>query len=341
MAINPSKDNISKTPHKNDLKGQTNNALQKLFGVSNGEVAAEGLKLVPPNQIATSPQPRTIFPVGEMKELADSIAAMRSKRGGIEGTGVLQPLLVRPLQEGESSPTGARYRLIAGERRWRAATSLQLPLVPVIVLPQESISDPSTTLAAQIIENLQRRDLVPLEEARALRHFMDESKLSIREAANWLGKPKSYLSDRLALLKMGEDVLQLLSERSDTLVHARILDGVKDQALRTELIDLVRQGASLREIQSRVNPRVKKASPNTAGNEQNPTSNKESSENVEALSWEQLTEAANIVEKLIYQAQHGGLPQDQDERKKTKAAATRLNQEIRKLQTILGEARRR
>ena len=236
---------------KNDLQLGAQNALSKLFGVSAGEVAATGFKLLAPSQIETGPQPRTVFEQKEIQELAQSIAGLRDAGGGIEKTGILQPLLVRALAGNASnSANGAQYRLISGERRLRAAQTLGISHVPVIVQDGAQIHEENGTLwAAQIVENLQRRDLPPLDEAHALSHLLDQRKLSIREAAALLGKPKSYLSDRLALLKMGEDVQQMLSDRSDTLLHARLIDAIANAALRQQLIELTLAGAGRREIE--------------------------------------------------------------------------------------------
>lgn len=230
---------------KNDLQQGAQNALSKLFGVSAGEVAATGFKLLPPSQIETAPQPRTVFDEREIGELAQSIAGLREAGGGIEKTGILQPLLVGAMTDGS-----ANYRLISGERRLRAAQSLNLPLVPVVVQSGASIQEENGTLwAAQIVENLQRRDLPPLDEAHALWRLIHDRNLSIREAAALLGKPKSYLSDRLALLKMGEDVQELVSERSDTLLHARLIDAIEEPVFRAELIQMTRSGAGRRELE--------------------------------------------------------------------------------------------
>lgn len=219
--------------------------MTKLFGAAPGEQALSGLRLLAHEQILVEAQARRSFPPSELEELAASIEGMRGQRAGIEGTGILQPLIVTPLRE---AVEGKRYKLVAGERRFRASAMLNMPHVPVIVIstPQDGL------VAAQIVENLQRKDLPPLDEATAIQQLMGQQGLSIRETAEILGKPKSYLTDRLALLKMGDDVRELLSERSDTLLHGRTLDKVEDTALRAELIQAVRDGASLRDIQRRI-----------------------------------------------------------------------------------------
>ena len=379
MALNSPASKIP-TARKTDLKTQRAGALQKLFGVGGGEVAAEGFKLAPPSQIAVGPQPRTSFPSAELDELADSIAALRAKGGGIEGTGILQPLLVRPLESGEEADDGARYRLIAGERRLRAARNLTLPHVPIIVLGAANFSDPAQVLVMQLVENLQRQGVPPLEEARGFRQLMNENSFSVREAASLVGRPKSYLSDRLSLLKMGDDVQELISQRGDTLLHARALDAIADKNLRVELIGAAREGASLREITRRIaqnqeppsdshgNSQLSERSDssggetaqnsafNSSGGESKVSERSDSSSGnygrqnpvpadevptIENLSWWALNDAANALEKFVYHAQHGGLPPERDEREKMKTAANRLGFELEKLRPLLGIQKRR
>lgn len=229
-------------------KPSAQNAFNQIFGArQQGETTASGLKLVDPALIAVSSQPRTVFHDADIKELADSIAELRQSQEGIEGSGILQPLIVTALPgSGESGP---RYRLIAGERRLRASKSLSLSRVPVMVL---NVNDDSV-LPIQLIENVQRASLEPPEEGRALRKLMDEAKLSIREAARWLGKDKSYVENRLRLLTMGLDIHAMLQARPDTMAHARLIDAVTDERLRARLIGaVVEEGIGEREVRRRI-----------------------------------------------------------------------------------------
>ena len=236
---------------KFDAKAQTSSAIDKLFGVRQGEQAASGLKLIEHAQIEVRPQARTIFPGEEVAELARSIAELRGRGEGVEGTGILQPLLVMPLpkptDEG-ATPNGARYRLIAGERRYRASQQAGLPLVPCLVVSMRE----DTILAAQLIENLQRQDLAPLDKARSFQQLMQEQGLSYRDAAQILGKSRSYISDYIALLSMDEDVQNMVSDPWDTLLHARLIQSVEDADLRTQLIQETLAGASRRAIERRI-----------------------------------------------------------------------------------------
>ena len=223
---------------------QTNHSdanFDDLFGTSKGEGLLSGLKLVAIERIQTAAQPRTLFDSQALRDLSHSIAALRERGEGVEGTGILQPLLVT--REGED------YRLLAGERRLRAAKLTALPEVPVI----EVSSREDTRLAVQLVENLQRAGLNPLDEARSLRHLMSEQKLSIRDAATLLGKTRGYVTNRLDLLKMGDDVQQMVSSREDTLRVAAHIERVAEPEKRAELIRAVlEEGMGEREIKRRI-----------------------------------------------------------------------------------------
>ena len=227
-----------------------------LFGLQQGEQDAGGFKLIEHGLIATAPQPRRSFPDSEIAELAQSIQALRDQGAGLEGTGLLQPLIVRPLKT--PTPEGARYLLVAGERRFRATQRIELPRVPALVVPM----DERGVLLAQLVENLQRQGLPPLEEARSLRKLMDEQGLSIRDAVQVLGKSRGYLTNRLDLLKMGEDVQAMVSSREDTLKHAAIIQGVQDAELRAVLIRAVgEEDLSVKDLERRLRPAEEQVSP--------------------------------------------------------------------------------
>lgn len=204
---------------------------EALFGARTGESLTNSLKLVPAEHIQRAAQARKSFPQQELDELAHSIADLRSRADGIEGTGILQPLLVAENPYGHEFP----YRLIAGERRYRAGAIVGLETLPCLVVEM----DEDSIAVAQLVENLQRQNLAPLEEARAIESLMASQKLSIRDGAKLLGKGKGYVENRLALLKMGADVQAMVETRADSLLHAREIDSIQDAALRTELIDAV------------------------------------------------------------------------------------------------------
>ena len=207
-------------------------------------VPVSGLMLLDPNRIETAPQPRTQFDDAGLSELAESIRERREKQEGVEGTGILQPLLV-------SSPEIGTYRLIAGERRLRAARKLDLPFVPAVIVPD----NPRERLISQLVENLQRANLNPLEEARALDAWMKENKFSVRDAAATIGKDKNYISNRIRLIKMREDVQQMVGTRADALVHAQIIEAVQEPELRQQLIkNVIEAGISVAELKRLIHP---------------------------------------------------------------------------------------
>ena len=222
-------------------KNQSTSNFDRLFGTVAEENSARpiaGLMLLDPHRIETGEQPRTQFEEGGILELAHSIQERKSKGEGVEGTGILQPLLV-------ASPNSNTFRLVAGERRLRAARHLKLPAVPAVVVPD----NPRERLISQLVENLQRADLNPLEEARAFDVWMKENGFSVRDAASAIGKDKNYISNRLRLLKMGEDVQAMVSQRADALIHAQVIQAIQDSALREQLIQAtLRDGVSVSEI---------------------------------------------------------------------------------------------
>ncbi len=181
-----------------------------------------GVKVIALDRIESNPdQPRMIFDEAALHELA----------GSIKEHGVLQPILVRPLGEN-------RYQLIAGERRWRASREAGLATIPALV---EEIDD-ETALEISIIENLQREDLSPLEEATMFDRMVREHGYSIRKLAEKLGKDKGYLENRLRLADAPDEIRQLVSLRKDTLSHAYELLKVEDPKKRKRLAAQVASG---------------------------------------------------------------------------------------------------
>ena len=169
----------------------------------------------------TPSSPRLAFDEETLEELAASIREH----------GVLQPILVRPLDDG-------RFQLIAGERRWRASKLAGQPTIPALV---EDIDD-DTALEIAIIENLQREDLSPLDEAAMYDRMVRDHGYSIRKLAQKLGKDKGYLENRLRLADAPAEVRELVSLRKDTLSHAYELMKVEDPKKRRRLADQVARG---------------------------------------------------------------------------------------------------
>jgi ParB/RepB/Spo0J family partition protein len=195
-----------------------------------------GVKVIPVDRIEPNPeQPRMVFDAEALNELAASIREH----------GVLQPILVRP--RGEN-----RYQLIAGERRWRATREAGIATIPALV---EEIDD-DTALEIAIIENLQREDLSPLEEATMYDRMIRDHGYSIRKLAEKLGKDKGYLENRLRLADAPEEIRELVSLRKDTLSHAYELLKVDDPKRRRKLAAQVAAGElSLVKLRERIEGR--------------------------------------------------------------------------------------
>ena len=195
-----------------------------------------GVKVIPLDRIESNPeQPRLAFDETTLEELAASIREH----------GVLQPILVRPIGENH-------FQLIAGERRWRASKIAGMASIPALV---EDIDD-DTALEISIIENLQREDISPLDEAAMYDRMIKDHGYSIRKLADKLGKDKGYLENRLRLADAPPEVRELVSLRKDTLSHAYELMKVSDPRKRKKLADQVaRNELSLVKLRERIEGR--------------------------------------------------------------------------------------
>ncbi len=174
-------------------------------------------------------QARKKFDDEALGELADSIAKH----------GVLQPLLVRPL-------TNGGYQLIAGERRWRASRMAGLTQVPVII---KNLSDEEASVIS-LIENLQREDLDPVEEAKGYHRLITEYGLTQEEAAAQVGKSRPAVTNSLRLLKLPDEVLALVSSGALSAGHAKALAGIEERKTLIALANTVAdKGLSVRETE--------------------------------------------------------------------------------------------
>jgi ParB family chromosome partitioning protein len=188
-----------------------------------GTSSPPGIRNIPLDRIEPNPdQPRMTFDEDALAELAASITEH----------GVLQPILVRPTDDFQ------RYQLVAGERRWRAARAAGLGEIPALI---EQLDD-ETALEIGIIENLQREDLSPLEEAMIYDRMTHEHGYSVRRLAQKLGKDKGYIENRLRLAGAPTEIKQLVSLRKDTLSHAYELLKVEDPKKRRRLAEQVASG---------------------------------------------------------------------------------------------------
>jgi ParB family transcriptional regulator, chromosome partitioning protein len=182
-------------------------------------------------------QPRRNFDPDQLTALAESIRAQ----------GVLQPLLVRPHPE-----KPGEYEIVAGERRWRAAQQAQLAEVPVLV---RDISD-REAMENALVENVQRQDLNPIEEARGYNRLIDEFGRTQDVIARATGKSRSHIANALRLLQLPEEVLAMVEDGRLTAGHARPLVG-HERALEIAR-DALRYGMNVRQVENRVRPPSKR-----------------------------------------------------------------------------------
>ncbi len=210
---------------------------QRPANVSRGDrkVAIEHIRANPHN-------PRRHFAEAELHDLAASIGRH----------GVVQPILVRPIAGKDM--VGARYEIIAGERRWRASQRAGLHEVPVIV---REVGD-QQALELAIIENVQRADLNAIEEAAGYQNLIGEYKYSQAELAQVVGKSRSHVANTLRLLKLPDEVQQAVSRGDLSAGHARALITATDpQALAQKII---RDGLSVRQAEALAQPQTRKPS---------------------------------------------------------------------------------
>lgn len=185
-------------------------------------------------------QPRTTFNPGDLAELEASLKAH----------GLLQPVVVRKAAAGDG------YELIAGERRFRAASRLGWTEIPAIVRQV----DDSDLLTLALIENLQRADLDPVEEAEGYRKLIDDFGLTQHEVAEAIGKDRSTVANILRLLNLPISVRRLLQEGALSVGHARALLGLSDQRAMAELARvIVAEGLTVRDVEKRVREGVSKS----------------------------------------------------------------------------------
>jgi ParB family transcriptional regulator, chromosome partitioning protein len=189
----------------------------------------EGLVQIDIDLIDPSPyQPRTRFPEEGLEELARSLRT----------SGIIQPLLVRP--------KGRRFQLIAGERRWRAAQRAAISRVPVVVRDV----DEESALEMTLVENLQREDLNPIEEASAFERLIDEFHLTQEQVAERTGKDRATVANALRLRKLDKLIQELLEEGAITAGHGRALLAIQDPRERLGIARrAARGGMTVRQIE--------------------------------------------------------------------------------------------
>jgi ParB family chromosome partitioning protein len=191
-------------------------------------------------------QPRVDMRQESLEELAHSIKSQ----------GIVQPIVVRPV-DGAAAGESQRYEIIAGERRWRAAQIAGLAAVPAIIrrVPDEA------AIAMALIENIQRENLNPLEEARALERLISEFGITHQQAADAVGRSRAAVSNLLRLLELPDEITAFVERRELEMGHARALLGLTQRRHQVEVGSLVaKKGLSVRETEALVRSMLNKAS---------------------------------------------------------------------------------
>ena len=202
--------------------------LSSLIGESRIEVKTNKLPLsdIVPNKF----QPRKIFEEENLQDLTNSI----------KERGVIQPIVVR-----KSNSDNSKYEIIAGERRWLAARKAGLHDIPVVVIDADDLK----SLEYAIVENVQRHDLNPLEEAQGYKKLIDEFSYDQDKVSKFIGKSRSYITNSLRMLNLPADVLSYVEKRKITFGHAKILVGLDNASfIANKIIDKklsVRQSENL------------------------------------------------------------------------------------------------
>jgi len=215
--------------------GRGLSALLREVETSTAGIDQVAIGLIDPNPL----QPRRAFADDTLKELADSIRA----------TGLVQPVLLRR--------SGARYQLVAGERRWRAARLAGLETIPAIV---RELSD-KETLELSLTENLLRQDLNPIEVAHAYTSLLEQFQLNHEEIAARLGLKRATITNTLRLLRLAPSIQEMIARGEISAGHARALLGLESAAVQAQLARLiVQQGLSVRQVEDLVALRQAKPS---------------------------------------------------------------------------------
>jgi ParB family chromosome partitioning protein len=218
-----------------------------------------GLSAILPESSAGGPELREldvtkIEPNPDQPRAKFDAAALDALAGSIGSVGVLQPLIVRPLNDG-------RYELVAGERRWRAAQKAGIDRVPAVI----RTSPEDERLQAALIENMVREDLNPVEEARACVALVEDLRISKEELARRVGRSRAAISNLIRLLDLPDPVLALLERGELTEGHGRAILQVSDQERRAKLAkQAAAEGWSVRDTERRANAGARRKK-NSAG----------------------------------------------------------------------------
>ena len=232
---------------KNPKRG-LGSGLGALFGEDLMSSPGERQSVLPISKVEPrSDQPRYSFDEEALEALADSIRQY----------GLIQPITVRELD-------GGYYQIIAGERRWRAARMAGLSEVPVRIIQ----ADDRRAMELALVENLQREDLNPIEEARGYRTLIEDYGLTQEDAARAVGRSRPAVANSMRLLALGEAVTAMVEDGSISAGHARALLGLRDEAKRLELAEaIIARGLSVRQTEALVKKLDKAPPEKPAGTE--------------------------------------------------------------------------
>ena len=211
------------------LKKGLGRGLSSLIGDSGSKSKQSNLKI---DDIISNPlQPRKIFDEEKLNDLTNSI----------KERGIIQPIVVRP-----SKSQDEKFEIIAGERRWSAAKKANLDSVPVVILNV----DDEKSLEFAIVENVQRQDLNPIEEAKGYQKLIDEFNYNQEKLSKFIGKSRSYIANSLRLLSLSPDVIDHMEKGNLTAGHARALIGVPNAGIIAKKI--IKNQLSVRQVENLV-----------------------------------------------------------------------------------------
>jgi ParB family chromosome partitioning protein len=227
------------------IKRGLGRGLSSLIGETKEELQKNQLQIsdLVPNKY----QPRKIFDENNLEDLTNSI----------KERGVIQPIIVR-----KSNDKKAKYEIIAGERRWLAAQRAGLLEVPVVITEADDLK----SLEFAIIENIQRHDLNPLEEAQSYKRLIDEFSYDQEKVSKFIGKSRSHITNSLRLLTLPDEVIKLIENQKLTPGHAKILVGLENASfIATKIIEKklsVRQAENFVKIFKKKGRSIKSSDPN-------------------------------------------------------------------------------
>ena len=297
-------------------------------------VPLDSLYLVPLALIDRVDQPRNFKdsdvsnPDADDRALAEQIAQERALGGGIEASGLLQPVLLRP--------NGERFKLVAGERRYRATLLLGLSDIPAVI---KEMSD-SDAWRSAIVENVQRKDLSPIEEGRAFLTWMENDAISMAEIGVAIGRSESYVRQRLDSLRLADDLRRMISSKPQTTRAARELSAVPEID-RRPIIQALCGGASytsqqqaIKDVRQRVRARNQQSKMERDNEPPKPRSNGQGAVRLPRVPYKELVEKLEQSIELAIDVCANVSPQG-DNKRLMQSAVDRMRARIDHLETLI------